>query len=225
MVFAGANDWTTSAFTNSQGGGVGWITDGGLCTDCAEARDCRAPLPLHRHSGARVARTRNPSGVSVGGGMDSGLALRAPRNDENTRPRSRGMKCPKFCRSFRPREFRGRRECRGAHCTRGLVRVVHEKWVHTSIQSSGGTPTFPAQWLYGLWRALPGEQLFCLRSALQDRACKWIDASTATSGPHAFAVRFNHARLAQHRRPPHPCPTFVTCARPSDRDRMPIVCR
>src|SRR5260370_2930706 len=33
----------------------------------------------------------------------------------------------------------------------------------TSIQGSGGNPTFPAQWLYGLYRALPGERLFCLR--------------------------------------------------------------
>ena len=38
----------------------------------------------------------------------------------------------------------------GARCTRGLVcKNVHEK-THTSIQVSGGTPTFPAQWLYGL---------------------------------------------------------------------------
>jgi hypothetical protein len=35
--------------------------------------------------------------------------------------------------------------------------------LHTSIQGSGNTPAFPAQWLYGLLRALPGERLFCLR--------------------------------------------------------------
>jgi hypothetical protein len=37
----------------------------------------------------------------------------------------------------------------GARCTRGLVckKVVK---THTSIQVSGGNPTFPAQWLYGL---------------------------------------------------------------------------
>jgi len=27
----------------------------------------------------------------------------------------------------------------------------------------GSIPAFPAQWLYGLLRALPGERLFCLR--------------------------------------------------------------
>jgi hypothetical protein len=32
---------------------------------------------------------------------------------------------------------------------------VHKN-THTSIQGSGGDPTFPAQWLYGLYRAHPG---------------------------------------------------------------------
>src|SRR6476660_8345443 len=35
--------------------------------------------------------------------------------------------------------------------------------MHTSIQGSWSIPAFPAQWLYGLLRALPGERLFCLR--------------------------------------------------------------
>jgi len=42
-----------------------------------------------------------------------------------------------------------------ARCIRGPVC----KWVekpHTSVQGSGGDPTFPAQWLYGLFRAHPG---------------------------------------------------------------------
>src|SRR5207253_4171883 len=34
------------------------------------------------------------------------------------------------------------------------------KMAHTSIQGSGNTPTSPAQWLYGLYRALPGERPF-----------------------------------------------------------------
>src|SRR4029078_11686682 len=35
-----------------------------------------------------------------------------------------------------------------------------------------------------------------------------IDASTATSGPHAFAVRVRCARLSQLPRPPHPRPSL-----------------
>src|SRR4051812_19745532 len=45
---------------------------------------------------------------------------------------------------------------------RSRVRFAQTK-LHTSIQGSGNTPAFPAQWLYGLLRALPGERLFCLR--------------------------------------------------------------
>jgi hypothetical protein len=36
-----------------------------------------------------------------------------------------------------------------ARCTRGLVCKMGKE-THTSIQGSGGDPTFPAQWLYGL---------------------------------------------------------------------------
>ena len=45
---------------------------------------------------------------------------------------------------------------------RSRVRFAQTKR-HTSIQGSGSIPAFPAQWLYGLLRALPGERLFCLR--------------------------------------------------------------
>src|SRR5438876_7011714 len=45
---------------------------------------------------------------------------------------------------------------------RSRVRFAQTK-LHTSIQGSGSIPAFPAQWLYGLLRALPGERLFCHR--------------------------------------------------------------
>src|SRR5882757_10638701 len=38
---------------------------------------------------------------------------------------------------------------------RSRVQIVQQD-AHTSIQGSGEHPTFPAQWLYGLYRALPG---------------------------------------------------------------------
>src|SRR5882762_2878654 len=72
--------------------------------------------------------------------------------------------------------------------------------MHTSIQGSGNTPTFPAQWLYGLLRALPGERLFCLRHRRD--ISRQLSASTATPEPHDFAVRFRRVRyraLSIHR--------------------------
>src|SRR6266545_6096871 len=41
---------------------------------------------------------------------------------------------------------------------------------HTSIQGSGGNPTFPAQWFYGLCHALPGDvfRLVTVADGLKD---------------------------------------------------------
>ena len=94
---------------------------------------------------------------------------------------------------------------------RSRVRFAQTK-LHTSIQGSGNTPAFPAQWLYGLLRALPGERLFCLRRPREASLLAELNASTAASEPHDFAVRFKPhtsvaalASIASHR-------AFVTMA-------------
>ena len=72
--------------------------------------------------------------------------------------------------------------------------------MHTSIQGSGEHPTFPAQWLDGLWRAHPGEFMAFVASVASrkpaPRPGRAISASARldayqfqASGPHAFAVR------------------------------------
>src|SRR2546427_9338147 len=78
---------------------------------------------------------------------------------------------------------------------RSRVRFAQTK-LHTSIQGSGSIPAFPAQWLYGLLRALPGERLFCLRRR-RDRS-RQLNASTAAPEPHDFAVRVRRVRLSRH---------------------------
>src|SRR5438067_1176342 len=62
------------------------------------------------------------------------------------------------------------------------------KKAHTSIQGSGGSPTSPAQWLYGLLRALPGERAL-LPPSLRGLFPAQLSASVAAPGPHDFAVR------------------------------------
>src|SRR5882672_6331237 len=92
----------------------------------------------------------------------------------------------------------------GARCTRGLACGLHKTKCTRAYRFSGNTPAFPAQWLYGLYRALPGERLSCHRRRRD--TSRPLDASTAASGPHDFAVRFSHARLRDisvHRIPPH----------------------
>ena len=97
----------------------------------------------------------------------------------------------------------------GARCTRGLVCKMH-KGKHTrAFRFSGGNPAFPAQWFYGLFRALLGDRAFLPPSPA--KTCfRRLDASVGASGPHDFAVRASAARLASPKRPPHPAPTFVT---------------
>jgi hypothetical protein len=47
----------------------------------------------------------------------------------------------------------------GARCTRGLVCKLHKEMRTRAYRFSGGSPAFPAQWSYGLCRALPGERI------------------------------------------------------------------
>src|SRR6202035_4094376 len=89
-----------------------------------------------------------------------------------------------------------------ARCTRGLV-CKWKKKAHTSIQGSGGNPTFPAQWLYGLYRAHPGVSGVLAPVASRKPATrpgrafappKDLTPTIEASGPHDFAVRFSTAR-------------------------------
>jgi hypothetical protein len=85
---------------------------------------------------------------------------------------------------------------------RSRVQRVERK-SHTSIQGSGGDPTFPAQWLYGLYRALPGVSGF-LASVVSRKPALWpgwafappkdLTPTTEASEPHDFAVRLSTAR-------------------------------
>jgi hypothetical protein len=75
----------------------------------------------------------------------------------NTTPRSRGAKRPKFENDFSaPLEMEGAGNAGCALHPRSRVQESGE--THTSIQGSGEHPTFPAQWFYGLCRALPGDE-------------------------------------------------------------------
>ena len=87
-------------------------------------------------------------------------------------------------------------------------------------QVQPGHPAFPARWLYGLWRALPGDRALIASVALRASPAR-LDSSVGESGPHAFAVREKAFVGAQTRAEPPcghriPLPTSVTIAiRPS----------
>src|SRR5206468_8689249 len=62
---------------------------------------------------------------------------------------------------------------------------------HTSIQVSGNTPTSPAQWLYGLLRALPGGAGLLSPSSLRSLLLKNLTPASRrqdhTTSPYASA--------------------------------------
>ena len=141
----------------------------------------------------------------------------------DTVSQSRGALRPRFARNSSPSRKRGRRECR-MRAAPAVSRAMCTRSARTSIQGSGEHPTFPAQWLYGLLRALPGERLFCLRSALKAVASRCIDASTATSGPHDFTVRSHAVRLSALPASTATRPTITAIMiRPSGRDGMGVM--
>ena len=139
-----------------------------------------------------------------------------------------------------------------ARCTRGLVCNMCKRMRTRAYRFSGGNPTFPAQWLYGLCRALPGDEFALATVACGLRICRArlglqnlrrLDISNgcqdhtilpyaSTSFVCAFVDRSQVFRqpalqsLARPTlpRPPHPGPTFVTMANAprEDRDAMDI---
>jgi hypothetical protein len=128
--------------------------------------------------------------------------LRFARNDGRIRLRVLAAHCARGLR-LKPCPLKLRAQGRpGARCTRGLACNCAQRTRTRAYRFSGNTPAFPAQWLYGLLRALPGERLFCHRRRRD--TSRQLDASTAASGPHDFAVRFMRARLLRTSRPPHP---------------------
>src|ERR1700754_2891117 len=72
-----------------------------------------------------------------------------------------GREAPELCVDGCPLKNKRAQGKPGARCTRGLVRMRNrKKGAHEHTGSAGNTPAFPAQWFYGLLRALPGERAF-----------------------------------------------------------------
>src|SRR5437667_4738752 len=129
-----------------------------------------------------------------------GIASLHPSYDITSR--SRGLMYPSFASRLPSSKLEGAGKTGCLLHPRSRVRIAQTK-VHTSIQGSGSIPAFPAQWLYGLLRALPGERLFCLRRHERSFASPGLSASTAAPEPHDFAVRLSHTRQSQLLRPSH----------------------
>src|SRR5258707_3782395 len=125
----------------------------------------------------------------------------------------------------------------GACCTRGLVCNVHEEVRTRAYRYSRSTPAFPAQWVDGLCRALPGDEFVLPPSlpALWLNRSGWIESAPGSLAPATGVGTTRFCRTLQRRtscalcsltddrpanpftrltlpRPPQPAPTFVTMA-------------
>jgi len=140
--------------------------------------------------------------------MDCFVAY-APRNEvvtfrfkfqtADTRPHSRGTICPSF--AFRFPSTRREQGMPDARCTRGLVCKMHERKRTRAYRFSGGYPTFPAQWFYGLCRALPGERIRLVTVAaglIADRPGR-IDFATGSLAPATGVGTTRFCRTQQRR--------------------------
>ena len=128
------------------------------------------------------------------------------------------LKKPEVCIFVCPLKNRGRREDRvRAAPAVSRARCTRQKRTR-AYRFSGSIPAFPAQWLYGLLRALPGERLSChrrpLRSLLLTNLTPASGRQDHTTSPYAQATLVSRCSRV-HRIPPHVR---------DDRD-PPLICR
>jgi hypothetical protein len=149
----------------------------------------------------------------------------------------RGAKRPSRAFIFRPTRTEGAGNAGCALHPRSRVQNAQRKRTR-AYRFSGGNPAFPAQWSYGLCRALPGDEfvlvtviggLMALPDPVGLAKTSPIWHQQRMPGPHGFAVRFSAVRLRAGRsltgkaRPAIPLradaaastasrPTFVTMA-------------
>src|SRR5258705_11500023 len=118
------------------------------------------------------------------------------------RLRSRDMNCPRFALIVALFEIRGRREDRVHAAPAVSCAVAHRRRAHEHTGSAetlrpslrnGFTAYFELSPVNGSFATVAPKKL----------ASRELDASTAASGPHDFAVRLSLARQLQLSRPSH----------------------
>jgi hypothetical protein len=123
---------------------------------------------------------------------------------------------PELCFVVSPSNERGRREDRVPAGTRGPLCEIVVTRLHSGIQVKPKHPAFPAQWFYGLCRALPGERCTIAPVALRmadarARSGRDITATLGAQTPGARTTRFCRTQAA-----PVVCATpSLTVARPA----------
>jgi hypothetical protein len=108
-----------------------------------------------------------------------------------------------LCVACRPRRDEGAGKTGCTLHPRSRVQLRTED-AHTSIQVQAEHPGLPCAVALRLTSCSPRRTALLPPSPPRSFASLGLNASTATSGPHDFAVRSSHTRQSQLSRPPHP---------------------
>ena len=168
--------------------------------------------------------------------MDCFVAI-APRNDgvrfrihisssERMCVRDPAARCARVLLEIPALEKKRAQGRPGARCTRGLACGLHKTKCTRAYRFSGNTPAFPAQWLYGLYRALRRTAL--LPPSLRKNGLRNLTPAPRrqdhTTSPYAFVTIVRH-NISVHRNPPN---VRDDGQRPSEQDGMtkdvPLIC-
>src|SRR5438552_16822807 len=118
------------------------------------------------------------------------------------RLRSRGAFAPEVCILVcPPREERAQGRP-GACCTRGLACDLRKQKCTRAYRAAGAFRPSLRNGFTACFELSPVNGSFATVAA-QGMNPAQLDASTAASGPHDFAVRLSHTRQLQLSRPPH----------------------
>ena len=93
-----------------------------------------------------------------------------------------------------------------ARCTRGLACGLHKTKCTRAYRAAENTRPSLRNGFTAYNELSPENGSFASVAPLEAVASRCIDASTAASGPHVFAVRVSRARLSQLSRPSLPVP-------------------
>jgi hypothetical protein len=124
-----------------------------------------------------------------------------------TSSRSRGAFRPGFYNLVVPLSEERAQGMPGARCTRGLVCQGIAHWRTRAYRAAVNTPTSPAQWCYGLLRALPGGASLLSPSPPRSVLPKSFSPAYAAPEPHDLTVRSRPIRLWKRRVHRIPRPT------------------
>jgi hypothetical protein len=182
---------------------------------CSRFAFCRSPHPEERREAMRLEGW--PRRRALGAFAHHALPRIQFSNSSpctDTASRSRRRLRARFAKNVPPSEIQRAQGMPGARCTRSLACKIKQAYERSHHGHTGNHPAFPAQWFYGLLRALPGDQA-CLTPS---PALLIADLTPASGRQNHTTWPYAKSTIRQRRRRVHRIPPRVRD------DREPPLC-